>query len=69
MYYGSGTVVHTVHQWPPSKKYNIYIRNPTLSITDAYLLVEQSCQISPQSDLKRWSFRLSPRQEQEQQDE
>jgi len=33
-----------------------HIKNPTLSI-DVYLLEEQSCQISSQSDLKRRSLR------------
>ena len=28
------------------------------SVIDTYLPEEQSCQISPRSDLKRWSFRL-----------
>jgi len=33
------------------------IRNPTSSL-DVYLLEEQSCQISPRCDLKRWNLKL-----------
>jgi len=69
MYYGSGTVAHTVSQWHHtcsaaggrwyicSSERWADVRNPTPSI-DAYLVEEQPCSISSQSDLKWRSFRL-----------
>ena len=52
----SGTFLHEMMSWLPSWKYDwCHIRNLTPSV-DAYLLEEQSCQISPQSDLKRGSL-------------
>jgi len=38
-------------------KVQCQIENLTPSF-DAYLLEEQSCQISPRSDLKQWSIKL-----------
>jgi len=55
--HNGGLVGSRQTSWPPFWKYDIIITNSTLTV-NAYLLEEQSCQISSQSNLKQWSLSL-----------
>jgi len=54
---GGSTLLHEMTSWPPSWKCDVKYEKPTPSI-DVYLLEEQPCQISSQSELKQRSLRM-----------